>query len=77
MSTLNTQIAKLDSCPDFSIVNTTEYPTGTSHDKSNFNEYVKVDILLPSDFSVSLKMDSIQTRRFLRQITRQYLMQHV
>lgn len=49
---LTTTIAKLDTCPNVTIVNNTNYPAGTSHAITNFNRYAKATMQLPNNTSV-------------------------
>lgn len=53
MTAIATTIQKENSCPDVIVNNTTEYPSNSSHSRSNFKEYVKYSLLLPNGFTVT------------------------
>lgn len=59
MTAIATTIAHEDSCPDIVLNNTTNYPSNTSHDVTNFTEYVKLVILLSNGLEVVLGSNTI------------------
>ena len=56
MPVLETTFTKEDVCPDIILENTTVYPTNTSHDRSNFSEFVRSELEAPNGYLLALGM---------------------